>query len=55
MWTTEAINAEVNYRRNGTRDLTSRLHLHEVKRTGPSWLTRVLHLGGPRTSERSAN
>ncbi|MBC6447804.1 hypothetical protein [Actinokineospora xionganensis] len=55
MWTTEAINAEISYRRDGTRDLTSRLHLHEVRRTGPAWLTRLLHRGAPRTSERSAN
>lgn len=54
MWTTELLKAEVDYRRNGTRDLTSRLHLHEVRHTGPSWLTRVLHRSGSRTSERSA-
>ncbi|MBC6447563.1 hypothetical protein [Actinokineospora xionganensis] len=55
MWTTEALRAEVDYRRNGTRDLTSRLHLHEVKRTAPTWVTRVLHRSGRRTHERSTD
>lgn len=53
MWTTEAINAEVDYRRNGTRDRTSRLHLHEVRRTAPAWITRILHRTTPRPDERS--
>ncbi|SDI20135.1 hypothetical protein SAMN05192558_101167 [Actinokineospora alba] len=52
MWTTEALNAEVDYRVNGTRDRTSRLHLHEVKRTAPAWITRVLHRKIPRSGER---
>ncbi|MBC6445752.1 hypothetical protein [Actinokineospora xionganensis] len=51
MWTPEVLKAEVDYRVNGTRDHTSRPHLHEVKRTAPAWITRVLHRGGPRTGE----
>lgn len=49
MWTPEAINAEVNYRRNGTMDRTARLHLHEIRR-GPTWLSRVFR---HRTSRRA--
>ncbi|MGQ0841364.1 hypothetical protein [Actinokineospora sp.] len=52
-WTTEAIRAEVNYRRHGTRDRTARLHLHEVRRT-PWWQRVVRHRPDPRQGDRHA-
>ncbi len=42
-WTTEAVRAEVDYRRDGTLDRTSRLHLHEVRRA--PWWRRAEHRG----------
>ncbi|CRK58397.1 hypothetical protein [Alloactinosynnema sp. L-07] len=55
MWTPEAVEAEVNYRRNGTMDRTSRLHLREVRQATPVWWQRMLrHRGDPKTNGRSA-
>ena len=46
MWTLEGVQAEVDYRREGTRDRTSKLHLHEVRRAAPSRWLRVLRRHG---------
>ncbi|WP_436500710.1 hypothetical protein [Actinokineospora sp. HUAS TT18] len=54
MWTPEAVKAEVNYRQNGTKDLTSRLHLHEVRRGAPWWQRMLRHRGDPQVNGRSA-
>ncbi|MDQ3577554.1 MAG: hypothetical protein M3443_08115 [Actinomycetota bacterium] len=48
-WTIEAVRAEVGYRRDGTRDCTSRLHLRDIERTIPAWWQR---LGRHRPTDR---
>ncbi|PPK67639.1 hypothetical protein CLV40_107305 [Actinokineospora auranticolor] len=52
-WTPEAVQAEVNYRRHGTLDRTSRLHLREVPRA-PWWRKLVGTRPDPRQSDRHA-
>ncbi|GLZ39444.1 hypothetical protein Acsp05_30680 [Actinokineospora sp. NBRC 105648] len=52
-WTTEALQAEVNYRRNGTLDRTSRLHLREVRRV-PWWRRLREQRPDPRQGDRHA-
>ncbi|HVK22988.1 MAG TPA: hypothetical protein VM677_16645 [Actinokineospora sp.] len=55
MWTPEALQAEISYRRNGTMDRTSRLHLREVRKATPAWWQRMLrHRGDPQVNGRSA-
>ncbi|WP_157440458.1 hypothetical protein [Actinokineospora inagensis] len=52
-WTIEAIQAETNYRTHGTRDRTSRLHAHEVRRHHPRWRRLVGLRPDPRQGDRA--